>query len=355
MKQGPKYQILADVIRKNIEEGQYPDGYALKTEFELTEQYSMSRQTVRQALSVLEKEGLIERKRGSGTYVRQKKMRREKTMTIGVVVTFMSEYIFPSIIRGIESELSANKYTMKLSATNNFVVNERQILNEYLKKPVDGLIIEGIKTNLPNPNIDIYRKLSDAGIPYIFIDGYYSALKDAAYVISDDCAAGKRAVQYLARKGHKRIAGLFSVDTMQGARRYQGFVDGLMEENLEICEKSIIWFTLKSAENMFKDEHGSDVLKALEGCTAIVCQADIVAVMLFDLLQKAGLRVPEDMAIISFDNSMYSELNAVRITSMNHPKEEMGCIAVRELLNMIDGKHNENIMLPMDLVEKEST
>ena len=94
-------------------------------------------------------------------------------------------------------------------------------------------------------------------------------------------------------------------------------------------------------------EFGQRILKSLEGCTAIVCYSDQVAVGVFELLKKVGKKVPEDIAIVGFDNSFFSELNSVKITSLNNPKEGMGRIAVQQLLNMINGGHGEKITIPM--------
>ena len=65
-------------------------------------------------------------------------------------------------------------------ATNNRVDNERRIINELLQKPIDGLLVEGTKSALPNPNLDLYRKLRRHGIPVLFLNGYYRDLEDLA-------------------------------------------------------------------------------------------------------------------------------------------------------------------------------
>ena len=355
MSNGPKYQILADIIRKNIEEGIYSDGQVLDTENELAKKHEMSRQTVRQALGLLENEGILERVRGSGTYVKHKRVEREKTHMIGVVVTYMSEYIFPTILRGIEAELAQNGYTMRLSVTSNQASNERNILKEYLRKPVDGLIIQGTKTNLPNLNIALFQELSQNGVPYIFVNNYYQELDNPAYVIMDDRKAGEDAISFLAHKGHSIIGGIFKIDDMQGVRRYQGYAEGLMRKGLNMSDDRITWFTTEGKKYLFEGDFGLKVIQSLEDCTAVVCYSDQIAVGLFDLFKKYGKNVPDDIAIISFDNSIYSDLNSVKITSFNHLKEEMGHIAAKQLIHIMNGGCSEKIIIPMDLVEKEST
>ena len=156
MKEKAKYIHLFEELKRRILQGEYQNGQRLPGENEMAGEFSMSRQTVRQALSLLEQEGFIQRRQGSGTYVRRVERRRERSWNVGVMATYISEYIFPSILRGIEGELSEEGFFPLLSATKNRVDNERRILEDYMEKRVDGLIVEGTKIALPNPNLHLY-------------------------------------------------------------------------------------------------------------------------------------------------------------------------------------------------------
>lgn len=100
-KQGAKYQILMEHIRKDISEGRYKTGDKLMSENQLSAAYGFSRQTVRQALGILEQEGVLVRRRGSGTYIAGGR-NPQRTRTIGLIATYITDYIFPAIIRGVE-------------------------------------------------------------------------------------------------------------------------------------------------------------------------------------------------------------------------------------------------------------
>lgn len=119
----PKYSILADELRSQIERGVYADGDRLPSENEMAGQYGLSRQTVRQALDLLEAEGVLSRRRGSGTYVEQVQPKAPATHSIGVVTSYIGDYIFPDIIRGIEAKLAENGYRTLLFSTQNRVEN----------------------------------------------------------------------------------------------------------------------------------------------------------------------------------------------------------------------------------------
>lgn len=105
----PKYQIVADSLRSDITSGIYHEHDLLPTENSLCQQFQVSRQTVRQALSVLVTEGLIERQQGSGSRVRDNSAPAPvQRRSIAVVTTYISDYIFPSILREVETVLSDN-------------------------------------------------------------------------------------------------------------------------------------------------------------------------------------------------------------------------------------------------------
>ena len=313
--------------------------------------YACSRQTVRQALGILAAEGLTERVRGSGTYVKRTQVQRVWLHNVAVVSTYISEYILPSMLAGIQQELSANGYTAMLFATNNRVDNERRILQELLQKPIDGLLIEGTKSALPNPNLDLYRKFKQQGIPVLFLNAYYQDLEDIPYVVTDDRQGGYDATDYLIRKGHKKIAGIFKTDDRQGHERYLGYASALIEHGIELMDDHVLWFTTSTRVDMV-NQYG---LSVVEDCTAVVCYNDEVAVPLLNLLLHAGRAVPGDVAMISFDNSTMADLAAVRITSLDHPKQQLGIEAVKRLLKMIDGQPQTPLVMPWGFTVKDST
>ena len=313
--------------------------------------YACSRQTVRQALGILATEGLTERVRGSGTYVKRTQVQRVWLHNVAVVSTYISEYILPSMLAGIQQELSANGYTAMLFATNNRVDNERRILQELLQKPIDGLLIEGTKSALPNPNLDLYRKFKQQGIPVLFLNAYYQDLEDIPYVVTDDRQGGYDATDYLIRKGHKKIAGIFKTDDRQGHERYLGYASALIEHGIELMDDHVLWFTTSTRVDMV-NQYG---LSVVEDCTAVVCYNDEVAVPLLNLLLHAGRAVPGDVAMISFDNSTMADLAAVRITSLDHPKQQLGIEAVKRLLKMIDGQPQTPLVMPWGFTVKDST
>lgn len=351
----PKYQSVADSLRRDIATGVYKDGEALLTEAELKLKFGVSRQTVRQAISLLETDGLVIRRRGSGTYVNHGARKHGGVISVGVITTYITDYIFPSIVRGVESVLSAENCIMSLSATYNRADHERSLLQRILESPLDGLIVEGTKTALPNPNTGLYEKLWERNIPYVFINGYYPQLPKTVYVVTDDIAGGRMATAYLANRGFTRIGGIFKSDDMQGHLRYQGYSAELQDRGLRMRDETVCWFTTENKKRFLRDETGADFIRSLQnGVDAVVCYNDEIALELMEVLGENHLSVPRDVSIVSFDNSAYAGVCHPKLTSLAHPKDEFGRVAAEKLLNMIGGKKETSAVLPWKLIERDS-
>lgn len=350
----PKHMALYDWIKGRIEDGTFENGDKLISEHTLCEKFGISRQTVRHAIGRLEQEGLVERQRGSGTYIKTTGLQvNHKTMTVGVITTYLDDYIFPSIINGIEGVLTKNGYSISLGLTRNRVENERELLKSFLEKGLDGLIVEGTKSALPNPNLEIYKEFNQQGIPVIFINGYYAELSPN-YVVVDDVLGGRMAVDHLINAGHKKITGIFKYDDMQGHKRYQGFQEGIYSAGITICEENLMWFATDDSK-IFDDNHQAETLEKLKEVTGIVCYNDEIATKLIKLLESNSMNVPGDLSIISFDDSNLAVMSNIGLTTVAHPGKTLGKSSAQELLKIIkkEQKRSKKVIKP-ELIIRET-
>lgn len=339
-----KYIQLYSKITDAVKAGDYVAGDKLPTELELAETYHVSRQTVRQALEKLEKEGFIFKVQGSGSYISEAVKQFTKTMRIAVITTYISTYIFPSILRGIEHVATNNRYSLLLSATNNSIAKEREILRTISADSVDGIIVEGTKTALPNPNLSFYRDLAEKNIPQVFFNGYYPELFEQnndkiLYVVTDDYKGAYSATRELIRKGHTKLGGIFKSDDIQGIRRFSGYIDALTEEEIPIDDKCIIWF---NTENISSVEQQLSNSTLISDCTAIVCYNDEIATQLLTVLDHSVSTVS---AIRSFDGTLPNNQKEMDFKSCVHPKEKLGQLAAEKLLGIISGSNEENAVM----------
>ena len=353
----PKYLQVADILRREIAEGVFRDGDKLTTEEELRFRFRVSRQTVRQAIAQLEDDGLVDRRRGSGTYVRHGPRKRQGTVHVGVVTTYITDYIFPSIVQGMESVLNANGAVMNLSATYNDSRTERNILERMLDGQVDGLIVEGCRTGESTPNADCYQRLAERNIPVLFLNSYYREFEQMPHVVMDDYEGGRIAAEELIRRGYRRLAGFFKIDDLQGQERARGFREALDDLNMPISENSVLTFTTEDRMKLFRTKESARFVQLLakeRAFDGLVCYNDVFAAHLLEDLRNQGMHLPEDLGIISFDNAEISTLCHPALTTLAHPKEKFGALAAEKLLRMLDGLREESEAMKWALVNRES-
>lgn len=350
-----KYQAVANALRSQITAGVFPAGSLLPTEYALCLTHQVSRQTVRRALSLLAEENLIVSRQGCGWRVvsRQHPIGDRHT-NVAIVATYINDYIFPTILGEAERVFSANNCTPLLFATHNQVDQERSILRKLLTMKIDGILVEGCKSTLPNPNLDLYQIFLQQDIPLVFMHSRYRSLPQALAVLDDNYAGGKLLVEYLFGKGHRAIAGIFKSDDLQGLQRYEGYLTALRNLSLPMRDEKVYWYDTASREQLLNGDSSDALIKTLSGCTAVVCYNDEIAHRLISLLTERGIRIPQQMAVVSFDNSLYSNLSPIPITSLSHGNENVGAVAAKLLLQLMNGEQSYSQTLPWVLVEKES-
>lgn len=326
-----KYERIVSWVQTEIENGALSHGDKLPSENELMEHFRVSRQTVRRAMEELTEKGVVEGRRGSGTYVtvNTRRYAAGKEIRIAVMLTYVDTYIFPSIIKGIESVLSSEGCTLQIAMTDNAVEKERMLLKEFIHtQSVDGIIAETVKSALPNPNMELYREIENMGIPVLFVNSYYKEL-DIPHISMDDRKAGYLAAKHLAECGHTRIGGIFKADDGQGHLRYAGYTDALMEQEIKIRGDQVIWIDSEELRTM--GEESAKFLKRLKGCTACVCYNDETAYKIVEIFRKAGHRVPEDLSVVGIDNSGLAKFCPVPLTSVENPVEKLGRTAAERM------------------------
>ena len=350
-----RYGKITEWVRTEIAAGRMRDGDRLLSENELAERFEVSRQTARHAVQVLEAEGLVVRRQGSGTYLRAgryEEVRRRKK--VAVVTTYIDSYIFPKILKGIEKTLYDAGYLVQISYTNNTFTRERSILEEIVSQDeVAGVILEGTKSALPDPNLDLLTQLHKSSIPVLFINSGYRDFPGPV-VSLDDKEAGRLATEYLIARGHKNIAGIFKLDDGQGRLRYAGYREALTNAGLPIRDEQILWYDTTDL-NEWLDADTKAPLRRLDGCSAVVCYNDQVAVCLEKALMLEKKSCPKDLSVVGIDNSELSRMGNTELTSIEHPKEELGTKAASILLNMIDGKNaGEDYFFTPKITERDS-
>ncbi len=338
----PKYATIADDIRSRIHQGEYADGMKLPIENDMMQAYDVSRQTIRKAMDVLEGEGIVLRRRGSGTFVRRHKS-IARTGVVGLIATDISGEIPPQVLRGMERALTKEGYAMVLRSTRNHVDNERQMLAYFLDNPVDGLIIDGTKTMLPSPNIDLFKRLMDGGTPMVFINAPYRELPDCVCVTMDDEGGAATLTNYLIDSGCRRIGGLFQIDYEQGLRRYAGYTRALVRAGLPIIDQHIIWFSNETKNTELAEYYANDMFEPFRDLDGFICQNDLFSRFVIRLYRIMLGKIPR---VVGFDDILTSPFPQIDYVTLPHPKDAMGALAARKLLALIRGESAVSEVVP---------
>ncbi len=340
-----KYSMVKRAVESRILDGIYKPNQKISSESELMKEFGVSRHTVRLALGDLVSTGWLYREQGSGTFCADRSLlennqNQTSQKKVAIVTTYLSDYIFPSIIRGAESKLSEEGYQVSIFSTNNNHEMERTVLEKILSQQFDGVIVEPTKSGFSNPNISCYLNLEQLSIPYIMINAYYDELEPIS-IVMDDEKGGFLQTEHLINLGHKNIAGFFKTDDSQGVKRMKGFLKAHRQNNIPIRPTHLI--TYNTEEKHLKPVKELENLLALDSksITGLVCYNDELAMELIEVLRTKNIQVPEEISIVGHDDSMLAEISEVKLTSIAHPKSEMGELAANAIIDLINSKNKK--------------
>ncbi len=353
MEQLKKYQQIYAYLREKIAAGEYDDKGRLESETALCARFDASRLTVRQATQMLEQEGLVYRRKGSGTFVRSilppiAVHGRRQYNRIGVIVPTINDLPYSAFFELIEQSLINIGCTVLLRSTNRKMQVERDILIEFSEIGVDGIIVNGTLSALPSANAWLYEQLYREGTPVVFLGEPYRELNFPS-VTEDDTAAAEALVSHLASLGHKKIACLFALDSVQGHNRFAGYCRAHTNERLEFSDSYVYWYSGGDEQTVINRFQAGN-------CTACICQNDRIAELLIHRLEESGIRVPQDFSVVGMDGQLPlpAEENPA-ITTAVHPTEEISYEATRMVVEAINGVTPTSRTLPMQLYIGETT
>ncbi|MBP3953591.1 GntR family transcriptional regulator [Bacillus suaedae] len=349
-----KYNKIKQEIKSKILDGSYVPHQKISSENQLMKEFGVSRHTIRVAVGELVTDGWLYREQGAGTFCADRSIQtisKAGNKNIAIITTYISDYIFPSIIRGAESYLSELGYQVSLYSTNNDLENEKKILEKILEQPIDGLIIEATKSSVSNSNFNYYFNLEKLNIPYIMINAIYEEL-DPFCLLMDDEKGGFTQTEHLIQQGHSSIAGFFKTDDSQGVQRMKGFIKAHRVNNMPINPSNLI--TYQSEEKFSKPI--LELQKLLNGQnefpTGLVCYNDELALMLLDVLREKKLHVPDDISIVGYDDSFLASVSEVKLTTIKHPKSRMGEDAAKMIVDLIENERKNETLLFNSIVYK---
>jgi GntR family transcriptional regulator of arabinose operon len=355
-----KYFELTEELRRKILNGEVKPQDKLPSENELSAAYQVSRQTVRKALQILQEEGYIYTEHGRGTFCSDLIRHRKNSKNIAVVTTYLSDYIFPTVIQGIDEVLTENGYSILLKNTNNSRNREAKCLEELLQKDIDGLIIEPSKSQIFCRHLNLYAILDEYRIPYVFIQGTYAQMEDKPHILMNDRKGGFLITDYLIRRGHQNIIGIFKADDLQGQERHKGYTRALQQAGIPYDPDNVIWYYTEDRKN-----HPYEKIRRMakertrHPFDAVVCYNDQIAIQVLKALEEEQVACPGEVAVTGYDNSYLAATCRVPLTTIAHPQENLGRTAAELLLKLIREEpvteQECSILMEPELIVRDST
>lgn len=344
----PRYYQLKKILQSQIKRGKYKLGDKIPSENELAEKYGISRPTVRQALNELVQEEWLYKERGRGTFCGFIPSKTSKGIkSIAVFIPSMLSYIFPHILRGIDNVAHQKGYNMILVHSDCKLEKEKEQLRSLMNKDVKGFIIGRVHSDLTDdPYLAHFFELKKRGIPFVLMDSFIERL-ECFYVKLDDVLGGYLAVEYLIKLGHKRIGCIYPNACQQGIDRHRGYREALGKYNLEYDEElaKIYEYGAGAPKIGNSIQLLVDELLALKEKrpTAIFFYNDEIAYYGYNATRERGLRIPDDISIVGFDNCEIAIPSSLRLTTVEHPKYELGKRAAEILFQQVKNKGSINI------------
>ncbi|MGE7437805.1 LacI family DNA-binding transcriptional regulator [Kitasatospora sp. NPDC001175] len=288
-------------------------------------------------------------------YERPTRLRQRSAGLIGLITPELSNPIFPALAQVIEQVLSRHGYTPVLCTQTPGGSTEDELVEMLVDRGVAGIVfVSGLHADTTADH-DRYAKLTGRQVPFVLINGYSEKIS-APFISPDDRAAMWMAVQHLVELGHERIG------LAVGQRRYVpvlrkigGFTAAVREllGRTEEEAESLVHHTLFSVEG----GHAAAGALLDQGCTAIVCGSDMMALGAIRTVRQRGLSVPQDISVVGFDDSPLIAFTEPPLTTIRQPVEAMATAAVDALLEEVGGNPGQRaeFMFQPELVMRGST
>jgi len=377
---GAKQAIYMDImlsLKEKISNSEYQVGQKL-TELALANDFNCSRITAKKALDELEHEGLIIRKKGSGSYVADASARPESVESKNISMILPPGFLASNLMEyfyGASTVLSARGYILGTASVDpSDSLTDGDLILRMIQNNCAGIIYYPAHDNM---NTELLTMLSMNDFPLVTIDKQFSGVPTSS-VISDNYNGTHELTKLLLNKGHKNIAFVSNENinaTSTIKNRFLGYATALKEHGFGLNLDNIVSEYNQELKINHPDiynqvinllplkEEQFDFFTAIinrlraNGVTAIVGATDIVAMYMIKTCEHLGLSIPGDMALVGFDDHILLQHMGISVTTVRQDFYAMGYRAAELLMKKIDNRTApcENLVFPVEIVERTSS
>jgi LacI family transcriptional regulator len=276
-------------------------------------------------------------------------LKGSRTNVIGVLAPDLGTGYIGEILHGIDAELALHRFDLMLFTTHRTAIKEANYVANMVQGMVDGLLVV-----LPRNPADYTGTLTSRNFPFVLID-HQGTGNPCPAVGATNWQGGYNATEYLIKLGHKRIGFITgSMDLGAAIDRLEGYKSALQVHHMPYDPQLIYEGTFFQPDGY---AGGSALLNLKDPPTAIYASNDVMAMGAMDAIRSRGLRIPEDVSIIGFDDIPQAAMVRPALTTVRQPLEEMGRLATQMLIDQLKNPEKEigRIELPTQLIIRDST
>ena len=274
-----------------------------------------------------------------------------RTHTLGVVIPDLMHSFFVEIVAGIEAVTSAKGYGLLLCSSGENTFKERSEIDMLRARQVDGIVLASAHAS---GNTDLLKKLTKLGCALVMIDRDDHPRVRCHRVLTDDEAVGHLATAHLASLGRRRIAHIAGPPIVHARRREAGYVAALSKARITPGPELVVRAGFMEADGYRAMQH---LLTLQPRVDAVFAANDPAAIGAMKALWEAGVRIPDDVAVVGAGDVAHGDLLRVPLTTVSWSKEDLGGKAAELLLDQM-GPHPDGpfrrLVIPPRLVVRES-
>ena len=335
-----KFEHVRDALLEEIKKGVYERSLKLPSESELIERFGVARETVRKAISDLVRKGLVMRRKGAGSFITKQGQRRSGLIGL-LVPDASSARIFKDFVSEISRLARRNGYEVVVRDMNAGSIAEtkvrvRRMARELVVQNVEGVVFRPlIDERLAASNLEVIRIFKNAETPVVLMDSDVVASpgrSECDLVTIDNVSAGRRVAEHLLKQGRRKVAFMMNGTVLRRNENWRNRLFGVAGElALRNVEDAVRPLDFKpdsrpGLKRLYRSDFRPD---------AIVCGNDETAVQLIDSLLAIGKRVPDDVAVVGFDDADIAASYKIPLTTVRQPSKLIAMSVLRTLLARI--------------------
>lgn len=272
-----------------------------------------------------------------------------RTGSLAIVIPSITNPFYPDLVAAIEREASRRGYDLLLVSTGGDTARETALVDDLRRKRVDGILFASVRVDS-----DELNDLVERGEKIVMVSRHVEQVP-ADFVVADNYAGAAMALEHLIGLGHRAIGYLGGPESVVAFReRLRGFRAAMERHGLPVDPR---WVTITESGAGAGFRAARELFLASERPSALFVGSDVMALGVLEAAQASGWNIPDDLALVGFDNISFARVAAVPLTTIDGRTAELGTIAVQLLADRIEGKRDgtvEQITLPPSLIVRRS-